>query len=250
MPYQTITYQEANGVGTITLNRPRVNNAINTQLSQEIADVCSRINQDQAVMVVIITGAGKSFSVGTDLSTVSSRTASWSVTRPVSRLNCPVIAAINGDTLEQGLELALACDLRITVETANLGLPQITSSLIPWDGGTQRLPRLVGRAKALEMILLGEPIGAKEAYRVGLVNKVVPPKELSSVVADMARRMASMGPLALKYIKEAVNKGLELTLEQGLRLETDLYLLLQTTEDRTEGITAFREKRHPEFKGK
>jgi len=168
----------------------------------------------------------------------------------VAKLECPVIAAINGDALGQGFELALACDLRIAVETARLGLPQIVSGLIPWDGGTQRLPRLVGRAKAMEMVLLGESISAREAYRVGLVNKVVALEELSTVVANMVRVMASSAPLALKYAKEAIGKGLELTLEQGLRLEADLYLLLQTTADRTEGITAFRQKRQPEFKGK
>ncbi|MFC1870323.1 enoyl-CoA hydratase/isomerase family protein [Chloroflexota bacterium] len=250
MPYRTIAYRETGGIGTITLNRPRVNNALNTQSAQEMGDVCAKINQDQAVRVVIITGAGKSFSVGTDLNDVSSEAAWWSVAGPVSRLNCPVIAAINGDALGQSLELALACDLRIAAETARLGLLQITSGFIPRDGGTQRLPRLIGRAQALEMILLGEPVDANEAYRMGLVNKVVPPEELLPVVSDTARRMASMSPLALRYIKEAVSKGLELTMGQGLRLETDLSLILQTTEDRTEGITAFREKRLPEFKGK
>lgn len=148
------------------------------------------------------------------------------------------------------MELALACDFRIAAETARLGLPQIASGLIPWDGGTQRLPRLVGRAKALEIILLGEPISAKEAYRVGLVNKVVKLVELPLAVANVAREMASGAPVAVKYAKEAVDKGLELTLEQGLRLEADLYSLLQTTQDRIEGIAAFREKRPPTFEGK
>lgn len=252
--YETIVYQKRNQIGGIILNRPRVNNTIDLRLAQELLDVCSEIRQDEGVRVVTITGAGKAFCVGTDwgssppLDTV--QTKLWSVSVAVARLDCPVIAAINGDAIGQGLELALACDLRIAARTAHLGLPQIVSGLIPWDGGTQRLPHLVGSAKAMEMILLGEPVSAEEAYRVGLVNKVVTPDELSVVVADMTQGIASRAPLAVKYTKEAVDKGLALTLEQGLRLEADLYLLLHTTRDRTEGITAFREKRQPRFKGK
>jgi len=250
MPYQMLTYQTAEHVATITLNRPAVDNAINSQLAGEMTDVCSEINQDQEIRVVIITGAGKAFSVGTDGSSLSAGAGLWSVASAVSELSCPVIAAINGDALGQGLELALACDIRIAVETACLGLPQTTANLVPGDGGTQRLPRLVDRTRAVEMILLGEPVSAREAQRMGLVSLVVPLRELSKVVADMARRMAAGAPLALRYAKEAINKGLDLTLEQGLRLETDLYLLLQTTEDRTEGITSFLEKRRPEFRGR
>ena len=250
MSYQTLTYQRAGQVGIITLNRPEVNNAINLEMAQAMADLCSEINHDQEVRVVTITGAGEAFSVGTDWSRPSEGIELQSVATAVSKLNCPVIAAINGDALGQGLELALAGDLRIAAETARLGLPYITSSLIPFDGGTQRLPRLVGRAKAMEMVLLGEPLSARESYRIGLVNKVVQSEELLPVVNDMAQRMAASAPLALRYAKEAIYKGLALTMEQGLRLETDLYTLLQTTEDRAEGITSFLEKRHPKFKGK
>jgi len=247
-------YQKRGQIVGITLSRPKVNNAINIRLAEELLDICSEVSQDEDVRVVTITGAGKAFCVGTDwsgsppLETV--QTKLWSVATAVSKLDCPVIAAINGDAMGQGLELALACDLRIAAGTARLGLPQIVSGLIPWDGGTQHLPRLVGRAKAMEMILLGESISAEEAYRVGLVNKVVTLEELSLVVVDMAQGIASRAPVAVKYAKEAVEKGLALTLEQGLRLEADLYLLLHATKDRTEGITAFREKRQPKFKGK
>jgi len=128
-------------------------------------------------------------------------------------------------------------------------MPQVAAGQMPWDGGTQRLSRLVGRGKALEMILLGEPIEALEAYRIGLVHKVVPPVELMQVVSDMARKMALMSPISLAYTKEAVKKGMDLTLEQGLRLEADLYYLIHTARDRIEGIKAFQEKRRPEFKG-
>ncbi len=256
MRYETVVYQRREQIGEITLNRPEVNNVIDTRLAEELADICSEVSRDENVKVVTITGAGKAFAVGTDwdgsLSSVDMEDGAkrWSVATAITRLNCPIIAVINGDALGQGLELALACDFRIAAETAYLGLNQIASGLIPWDGGTQHLPRLIGRAKAMEMILLGEPISAREASRIGLINKVVTLKELPLVAADMARRMASSAPLALRYAKEAILKGLDLTLEQGLRLETDLYSLLQTTEDRTEGVTAFLEKRHPKFKGK
>ena len=250
MSQMTLTYHKRGQTGIITLNRPEVNNAINTELALAMADVCSKINRDQDIRVVTITGAGEAFSVGTDRSSPPEKIELLSVATEVSKLNCPVIAAINGDALGQGLELALACDLRIAAETANLGLPDIASGIIPSDGGTQRLPRLVGRARAMEMILLGELLDAREAYRIGLVNKVVQPEELLPVVNDMAQRMAANAPVALRYAKEAINKGLELTMEQGLRLETDLYTLLHTTEDRTEGITSFLKKRRPKFKGK
>ena len=250
MSYQTLIYQKKGRVVTITLNRPDENNAINTEMAMALADVCAEINQDRQIRVVTITGAGKVFSVGTDWGNYPEDIDLRSAATAISRLNCPVIAAINGDALGQGLELALACDLRITAETARLGLPGITSGILPFDGGTQRLPRLVGRARALEMILIGEPIGAGEACRTGLVHKVVTVNELLPVVNDIAQKIAASAPLALRYAREAVDKGLELTLENGLRLETDLYALLQTTGDRTEGITAYLNKRQPKFKGK
>jgi len=254
MCYETIVYQKRDRIANITLNRPEVNNIISPQLAQELLDICSEVSQDEEVRVVTITGAGEAFCVGTDWSSfLSLKTAQpklLSVAGAVAKLDCSIIAAINGDALGQGLELALACDIRIAAEGACLGLPQIASGFIPWDGGTQRLPRLVGRAKAMEMLLLGEPISVREAYRIGLVNRVVTLEELPLVVADMARRMASSAPLALRYAKEAINKGLELTLDQGLHLEADLYSLLQTTHDRTEGITAFRGKRQPKFRGR
>jgi enoyl-CoA hydratase/carnithine racemase len=172
-----------------------------------------------------------------------------SIAEPIARMDRPVIAAIQGDALGQGLEMVLACDIRIATEISRFGLPQIREGLIPWNGGTQRLARLVGRGKALEMIFAGETIDAREAYRVGLVNKILPPQELMSTVMNMAGEMATKGSIALRYTKEAVYQGMDLTLEQGLRLEADLYLLIHTTKDRTEGIKAFREKRVPKFEG-
>jgi len=257
MSYETLIYEKTEGVGIITINRPAANNAINMRLAEELTAICANINRDEEMRVVIITGAGeKAFSVGVDLNELSVMTRDeqgarlLSVAGPVAGLTSPVIAAINGDALGQGLELALACDLRIAVETARFALPHLASGLIPWDGATQRLPRLVGKSKAMEMLLTGGYVDAIEAYQIGLVSKVVEQEELIPMVTEMGQAMAAKASLALRYAKEAIHKGLDLTLEQGLRLEADLYFLLHTTEDRTEGIRAFLGKRPPQFKGK
>jgi enoyl-CoA hydratase len=257
MYYETLVYQKAGAVGTITINRPAVNNSVNMQLAEELTEICADVNGDEEIKVIIITGAGdKAFSVGVDLNELSSAAGSGQETRllsvamPVASITSPVIAAINGDALGQGLELALACDLRIAVDTARFALTHVASGLIPWDGATQRLPRLVGRGKAMEMLLTAQYIDAREAYQIGLASKVTRREEVIPMATDMAQAMASKASLPLKYAKEAIHNGLDLTLEQGLRLEADLYFLLQTTEDRTEGIRAFLEKRPPQFKGK
>lgn len=234
------------------LYRPKTGNAINEQVAAELADICREINIDDTTRVVIVTGAGRQiFSVGTEPRKRKGKGAQFlSVAASVAALKCPTIAAINGDALGQGLELALACDIRIAVAKAKFALPHIASGLIPWDGATQRLLRIVGITKAMEMVLTGETIDAREALRIGLVSKVVPPDELIPLVKNMAQTMAAQSSLALSFAKEAINKGMDLTLEQGLRLEADLYFLLHTTEDRAEGIRAFLEKRPPQFKGK
>lgn len=251
-----VSYQKMGDVGKITINRPEADNVINIRMAEDLAHICSEINTDNAIKVVILTGAGKvAFSLGTDLTELGSKdsggkTALPLVAESIAELKCPAIAAINGDALGQGLEMILACDLRIAVETASFSIPHITSDCIPWDGATQRLPRLIGMAIAMDMVLTGRIIDAKEALRIGLVNKLVPSGKLTSIVDELSQTMVSKSPLALNFIKEAMNKGLDLTLEQGLHLESDLYLLLQTTEDRVEGISAFLEKRQPRFKGK
>ena len=173
-----------------------------------------------------------------------------SIADGLAGMGAPVIAGIEGDATGPGLEWILACDLRIASETSRFGLPQVKAGVMPWEGGTQRLARLVGRGKALEMILTGDRIDAKEALRIGLVNRVVPRGEVSKAVTELARDMASKSPVSTRYAKEAICKGLELSLEQGLRLEADLYYLMHTTRDRTEGIRAFQEKRKPHFEGK
>jgi len=260
MPYYAIVYAKRENIAAITLNRPEADNIINQQLAQELREVCRQINQDDTVYVVTITGAGgrvfcggseleKSIQAGGTSEVLEDPGAQYDVATAIAAIDRPVIAAINGDALGQGLELALSCDIRIASDKARFGFPQITQGLIPMDGGTQRLPRIAGRGKALELIFTGEAINAEEALEIGLVGKVVAQENLASEVEALAQSIAGKAPIALRYIKEAVNKGLDLTLEQGLRLEADLYFLLHTTADRTEGIKAFLEKRPPQFKG-
>jgi enoyl-CoA hydratase/carnithine racemase len=228
-----------------------------TLLFDELSEFCAEIAWGEDIKAVVFThGREKSSCIETDLIGTSSRfnqeelTKFWSVTEPIAKLDKPVIAAFNGDAIGLGLELALACDIRVAIETCRFGLRQINAGYIPCNGGTQRLSRLVGKSKALEMILTGELIDAQEALRIGLVNKVVSRKDLIEVAVKVGQEMASKGPIALRYAKEAIYKGMDMTLEQGLRLEADLYLLIHTSKDRREGIQAFREKRVPKFEGK
>lgn len=264
MRYETILYTTEGHIAHITLNRPDVDNIINQQLAQELEEVCSGVNQDDNIYVVVITGAGdRAFCAGSELEKViqsgnavvpsaklEEMSTRYNVASAIASIDRPVIAAINGDALAQGLELALSCDIRLASQRARFGFPQVAFGLIPTDGGTQRLPRIVGKSKALELILTGETIDAEVAFEIGLVSKVVSPENLASEVDALADTIASKAPIALRYIKEAVNKGIDLTLEQGLRLEADLYFLLHTTADRTEGVRAFLEKRPPQFKGR
>ena len=236
-----IQIEKKNHIARITLNRPEVNNRINLQLAQEMEEICTAVNQDDDIYVVLLTGAGEQFCCGSE---IKSNTAA-----SVAGIEKPVIAAINGDAIGDGLELALSCDIRIAADTAAFGLPQLESGVIPSDGGTQRLPRLIGKGKALELILTAETITAAEAFNIGLVSKVVPATEIVAEAEALVKGIATKAPISLRYVKEAVNKGMDMTMDQGLRLEADLYLLLHTTSDRTEGITAFLEKRTPDFKG-
>jgi enoyl-CoA hydratase len=244
MPYSTIIYTTKEHVASITLNRPEAANRVNITLAQELADACRQANQDDEVYVAVITGAGKTFCGGGEGQAV------YGAASAVAAIEKPVIAAINGDALGQGLEIALSCDIRLAADKAKFGFPEVAEGFIPADGGTQRLARLLGRGKALELILTAETIAAAEALEIGLVDRVVESAKLADEAKALANTIASKGPIALKFIKEAVNKGLEMTLEQGLRLEGDLYFLLHTTADRTEGITAFLKKRPPKFKNK
>ncbi len=257
MAYTTIAYEKIERVGLIHF-RDDINDQDDiARLAHEISEISSDIVAQDDIWILVITGIGENpFLFERDsmveISEVEDREGikSLSVTESIAHIDKPVVAGIDGNALGQSLELILACDMRIASERSRFGLPQLEKGLIPRNGGTQRLGRLVGKGKALEMILTGVTIDAQEAYRVGLVNKVVAIKELDNTVLHIAQEMASKGPIALKYAKEAINAGMDLTLEQGLRLEADLYMLLHTTQDRTEGIRAFQKKRKPQFEGR
>jgi enoyl-CoA hydratase/carnithine racemase len=240
-----IAFEKANHVASITLNRPDDGNAIDTKMAREIAEACEDIRADEDIRVVLLTGAGQgAFSVGTG------RADPLGAAAALDAVEQPVIAAINGDALGDGLELALSCDIRLASDGARFGLTQVAGGRIPSEGGTQRLPRIVGRSRALEMIFTAGIIDAAEALEIGLVSRVVPCDALAAEARSLAENLAGKAPIALRYAKEAVRKGLDLTLDQGLRLEADLYFLLHTTSDRTEGIRAFLDKRPPRFEGK
>jgi enoyl-CoA hydratase len=251
MNNKAVVFKKLETIGIITLHQSDDNN-IAMQLSEEMAEICYRISIDETVLVVVVTGDRQgAFVLGFEPVHFKKKTPLLpSIARPVAELACPTIAAINGDAIGQGLELALACDIRIATNGASFCIPHIMSGLIPWDGATQRLLRTIGFTKTMEMVLTGEMITALEALRIGLVSKVVSDSELIPAAEEIAKAMAQQSPLAMRFAKEAVAKGMDLTLEQGLRLEADLYFLLQNTEDRIEGIKAFRGRRSPKFKCK
>lgn len=246
MDYRNILYEKQANIGWITLNRPDENNAVNRAMADELAQCCQAVNQDTDIRVVVITGKGAEFSSQENTKDVSSDIVACNA---LASLNKPVIASINGDAIGVGLELALACDLRLASDNASFGFLHVSAGNIPSGGGTQRLPRIVGRGKALEMILTASIIDANEAYQIGLINRIQPSSELLSITKELAQKIATKGPISERYAKEAIIKGLDMTLGQGLGLEADLSFLLQTTKDRAEGISAFQEKRTPEFKG-
>jgi enoyl-CoA hydratase/carnithine racemase len=227
------------------------------RLAQEIAECIIIDRSDKEIRVVILEEKGKgAFCIGEEiLSKIPEvlRSANGifsSIALSISKIEMPVIAGVEGDAVGSGLEWILACDLRIASETSRFGLPQIKTGVIPTEGGTQRLARLVGMGKALEMILTGELIDAQEALRIGLVNGIVPRGEVSNTVMAIAKDMASKSPISTRYAKEAICKGMDLKLDQGLRLEADLYYLMHTTRDRAEGIQAFQKKRKAQFEGR
>lgn len=239
----------------IKLDRSSEGNAIDEGMAFAIRDIVTEISQDDDVRVVVLTGEGPTFCAGTSLPKDISRESlfetleGYRVASLMAGLGKPVIAAINGDAIDQGLELALACDIRLASNGSRFGMTQVRSGLMPWDGGTQRLPRLVGRGAALEMILTSRLVEADEAADMGLVNMLIEPDDLMVSATKMARTIAAHGPIAAGYLKEAVLKGVDMTLEQGLRLEADLNLLLQTTNDRAEGIQSFLQRREPDYSG-
>ena len=257
--YRTLTYHYGQPIVSIILNRPRVANRVNLAMATELRQTCQRLREEEGARVLVLTGKGSAFSSGRESISFAKRARQgftalqWlNLHRAASALagvEIPVIAAINGNALDHGLELALACDLRISTRDVRLGFTDLSRGGIPWDGGTQRLPRLVGRARALEMLLTCRLIDAEEACRAGLVNMVVKPESLMATVEEVAHQIAAGAPIAGRYAKEGVIKGMDMTLEQGLRLEADLNLILQTTNDRAEGLNSFLKKQEPKFRG-
>ena len=254
MAQDKIAYHKKDHIGEIILNSSDKGNCIDLDMAIEIVETCNLINNDEDIYVAVLAGSDEIFCSGQEHLLDNEKQYQILLKRnpieAIASLNCPVIAAINGDAIGEGLELALACDIRIASDKARFSLPQVSRGMIPVNGGTQRLTRIIGKGKAMEMILTGDLIESPEALEIGLVAKVVPSNKVLSEVETIAKSLAAKAPFALRYCKEAINKGLDLTLEQGLRLEADLYFLLHTTADRTEGIQSFMQKRPPEFKGR
>jgi len=258
MSYQTLLYSINNRVATVIVNRPDKLNALNAQAKSELKMVFSEIKTDNAVDIVVLTGAGeKAFVAGTDikeLTVLNSETGKevsskgQEVFDLIENLGKPVIAAVNGYALGGGCELALACHIRIASANAKFGQPEVNLGIIPGYGGTQRLARLIGRGRAMELILTGAQIDAEEALRIGLVNKVVPQPELMATVTKLARLIAGKGQVAIRMALKAVNMTQETTLSDGQQLEASLFAICCDTADFKEGTTAFLEKRPPQFK--
>ncbi|MGH9357092.1 MAG: enoyl-CoA hydratase/isomerase family protein [Terriglobia bacterium] len=260
MPYKTLLYENRLGLAYVTVNRPEKLNALARAVIEELKSCFEDIAADENIGAAIITGAGqRAFIAGADLSEVAvssrdeGRTASLraqGLLNLIENLGKPVIAAVRGWALGGGCELAMACTLRVASENARFGQPEVKLGLIPGYGGSQRLPRLVGKGRALEMILTGEPISAQEAYRIGLVNLVTPDSDLMASAEALARKIMANAPVAVKLSIEAVNRGLETTQREGEFLEAALFGLSCATEDMKEGTRAFLEKRPPKFKGR
>ena len=260
MKLKNILYEKKNGVATIIINRPKRRNAMNRETIREILSVLDDVEKDESVRVVVVTGAGdRAFSAGADISGMKDRTPLDSrrssqlgqqMMNRVEDLEKPVIAALNGYALGGGLELAMACDFRIASENARLGQPEINIGLIPGWGGTQRLPRFVGKALAKEMIFTGRMIDAKTAEQMRLVNKVVPADQLKLAVEEFAIELFNKPPVAIKVAKQLISNSTETSIRIGLTQESEAFGILGSTEDFKEGTAAFLEKRRPKFKGK
>ncbi len=260
MAFDNLLLERDGAVAIVTINRPKVLNALNTQTMDELRRAVLDAKSDESVRVLILTGAGeKAFVAGADINELAVQTptsgrehalAGQHVFDLIENLGKPVIAAINGFALGGGCELAMACTLRLAADTARLGQPEIALGLIPGYAGTQRLPRIVGKGKAMEIILTGTPIAADEAYRIGLVNRVVPAAELMTEARALAGQLAKSAPIAMRYIINAVNKGVEIPFAEACQYEATLFGLVASTEDMREGTTAFLAKRKAEFKGR
>jgi enoyl-CoA hydratase/3-hydroxyacyl-CoA dehydrogenase len=258
--YEFLIVKKEEGIGWITLNRPHRLNTLTSDMVDEMHSALNDFEADKDVKCIVITGAGeKAFSAGADVTAFTGLTPATAVEASskgqalfsrLEKIGKPVIASLNGYTLGGGLEMALACDFRLAAENAEMGQTESKLGLIPGWGGTQRLVRIIGLAKAKELILLGERIPAEEAARIGLVHKVVPREKLQEETVALARKLADGPPVALKLAKEALNFGTQVPLDIGLKMEAEAFGIVLSTKDVMEGVSAFMSKRKPEFKGK
>ena len=259
MEYKNIIFESKEKIAIVTINRPNVLNALNAETINELTDVFLQIKSDKKLRALIITGSGKkAFIAGADIKELSTKNPlsatetaliGQRMLEELEGMGKVSVAAINGFALGGGCELALACTFRIASEGAKLGQPEVKLGLIPGYGGTQRLARLVGASRALMLILTGDHISAEEAYRIGLVDKVVPKDKLLEEAVNLCKKILAQAPLAVEFALRAVQHGLQMTLKEGLNLEATLFGLLYATEDRMEGLNAFLQKRQPIFKG-
>ncbi len=255
MAYESILFEKEDNIATITFNRPDARNAVNNQVRAEFAAAITEVAEDDEISVMILTGNGKAFASGVDIKEFNKTTPYHAHTlyrlgERVEKLEKPVIAAVNGYCLGGGNEIAMGCDIIVASEKAKFGQPEINIGIIPGGGGTQRLPRLIGVCKAKELIFTGDIISAEEALNLGLINRVVPPDQLMSTAKEIAKKMAVKSSAALKLAKQAINYGMQTSMDCGLKYEYELYSLSLSLEDKAEGVQAFIEKRAPKFIGR
>ena len=243
-------------VAVIAISYPEDGNLVDLDTARALSDAATEIRQRDEVWVAVLNSASRDFCLGSSSEVVEAALAPESLTgdvragQAISEIEKPVICAVQGRTQDQGLEIALACDLRVAESDSTFAMTQVLNGIMPWDGGTQRLPRLIGRSRAIEMLLTGKEVGAGEALELGLINEAVAPGKSLERAMELASLIAKHGPIALRYLKEAVLSGMDGALEHGLRLEADLSFLLQSTQDRTEGVSSFLERRRPIYRGR
>jgi enoyl-CoA hydratase len=257
---ENIVYEKKGPIAYVTLNRPKVMNALNKSTINELRVAFEDARDDSAILGVVLTGGGdKAFAAGADIAEIANNTAveaeeatrrGQGLTDLIENLGKPVVAAVNGFALGGGCELSMACTIRVAAERAKFGQPEVKLGVIPGYGGTQRLPRLVGRGRALKLILSGDIIDATEAYRIGLVDEIVPDANLIERAEAILKKIIANAPLSVKYALEAVNKGLETSVAEGLIIEASLFAVCASTSDKKEGTSAFLEKRAPKFQGR